>query len=89
MKTKIYKYVGLSLLATFVLTGCSEKSKNLESLAQNDLVYEKPHVNYDDFESELIRISAKAEKNWEEYTSLLTQRKELENSKLKILCEYL
>lgn len=83
MKTKIYKYVGLSLLATFVLTGCSEKSKNLESLAQNDLVYEKPHVNYDDFESELIRISAKAEKNWEEYTSLLTQRKELENSKLK------
>ena len=38
MKTKIYKYVGLSLLATFVLTGCSEKSKHASNTFYIELI---------------------------------------------------
>lgn len=83
MKTKIFKYIGMSFIATILLSGCSNKGTNLDSLAKDDLIYEKPNVSYDDFESELIRVASKAERSWGEYTSLLTQRKELENSKLK------
>lgn len=83
MKIKIFKYIGLGFVAAMVLSGCTGKGKTLNSMAKEDLIYEKPTVNYNDFEAELIRVATKAEKNWEEYTSLLTQRKELENSKVK------
>ena len=77
MRKKIkYSIISLSLLA---FTGCSNLSKEINI---DQVEYSKPTINYDDFELALIKQSNKAEKHWQEYTSLLTQRQELENSKL-------
>lgn len=78
---KIIKYIGIGVVATLI-SGCGAKQNNQEGIALSEIVYEKPRVNYNDFEMELLALATKTEKNWGEYTSLLTQRKELENSKL-------
>lgn len=75
----IIKYSSLGVIS-LLFTGCFGGQPEL---TQNDLTYDKPKVQYDDFELEMVRLATKAEKNWAEYTSLLTQRKELKDSSLE------
>lgn len=77
MRKKIkYSLICLSLIS---FTGCANlgNSVNIDTIE-----YSKPTIEYDDFELALIKQSNKAERYWQEYTSLLSQRQELENSKL-------
>ena len=78
MKKKIkYSLICLSILS---FSGCSQLNNSINI---DEVEYSKPTIKYDDFELALIKQSNKAERHWQEYTSLLTQRQELENSKLK------
>lgn len=75
---RIFKYSFIATLA-LMMSGCFGGGPDIK---EKDLIYDKPEVSYDDFELEVVKLATKAERNWEEYTQLLTQRKELSNSKL-------
>ncbi len=78
MKKKIkYSLICLSILS---FSGCSQLNNSINI---DEVEYSKPTIKYDDFELALIKQSNKVERHWQEYTSLLTQRQELEDSKLK------
>lgn len=72
----------IGIIAPFLFTGCLDKGHSIDSMVADNLIYQKPNINYDTFESELIKVSNKAEKSWQEYTSLLTQRQELTNKNM-------
>jgi len=72
---KIINYM-LILTTGVFMSGCFGDQPNLK---EKDLTYDKPKVDYKDFEIEVVKLATKAERNWEEYTQLLTQRKELKD----------
>lgn len=78
------KFLNYLLVITILFfSGCSEKDKFETPLLPEDIVYEKPPVDYTQFEASMVTASNKAERHWKEYTELLMSRKEMRNKDLE------
>lgn len=72
------------IFISLVFTGCMiDKQPELNMLDSRNLNYETPKIDLTSFETKLITISAKAEKHWKDYYSMLSSRKNLKDENLQ------
>jgi len=77
------------IVSMFFLSACSTMNTKENNFLKNkeikldSVLYEEPDLNIDEYEAELVRLAGKVEKQRKRYYSLLEDRKELKNTKMK------